>query len=284
MRWGNGCTNVDLFDVIDSHTSRIYDLWRRINPYNPKEHTVRRSRRGLLITASTFLTFFAILVLITLMRLGAPATASKVDAVQATSAKEVGDAPLGRTAFEFTGRIDQDGPTFRIYGYVTYLYDLPPGLLFTQPVTHSEATARITLSGTTTLTDRSIISNVFHVDSAGTVSFYFDKDHGASFDDLDSFGRGQAIGAANVRLQNVLSVTGPNTGTANGSGEMIHTISLPFQLNGVDYKLGRPGMVQRVTFSGSGVRFVPEPPVSIIAIGGAGTVAGFDTFVPSAKK
>jgi hypothetical protein len=203
---------------------------------------------------------------------------------QGDDAMEVGVAPIGRTAFEFTGRIDQDGAIFRMHGYVTYIYGLPPGLLFTDPITHTEATARITISGTTTLTERTVISNVFHVDSIGTLTFFFDEDEGASYDDLATFGRGVAIASTDARLQNILTVTGPNTGITNGSGELIHTEALPFALGNEEYQFGRDGMVQRVTFAGGGVRLVPEPPVAIIAVGGAGTVAGFDTFVPLAEK
>src|SRR5688572_12542540 len=69
-----------------------------------------------------------------------PATMADAAAVPAATMTDVGVAPVGRTAFEFTARIDQHGGVFDIYGYVTYLHDLPPGLLFTQPMTHSEAT------------------------------------------------------------------------------------------------------------------------------------------------
>lgn len=197
---------------------------------------------------------------------------------------EVGVAPAGRTSFEFTGRIDQEGPTLRVYGYVTYLYDLPPGLLFTQTTNHSEATARITLSGTTTVIERTVINNIFHADAVGSITFYFDENGGASFDDLASFASGIPVGRAHARLQNVLTVTSQNTGLANGAAEMFTTDAESFNLAGVEYVIGRSGMVQRVSFAGGGVRYAAEPPIAIIAIGGAATVAGFDTFMPEVKK
>jgi hypothetical protein len=238
--------------------------------------------RGTFFAAMVVVACLAVFGVIMLFRFGSIETTATV--AQAQTAAEVGVAPLGRTSFEFTGRIDQEGAIFRIYGYVTYLHDLPPGLLFTHPITHSEATARITISGTTTLTERTVISNVFHVDSAGIIRFYFDEDDGASFDDLASFGRGTLIGSANVRLNNILTVTGPNSGLANGGGSIEHVEAGTFEVGGEEYQFGRSGMIERVTFAGSGVRLVPEPPVAIIAVGGAGTVAAFDTFVPLTEK
>jgi hypothetical protein len=244
------------------------------------------SKRKVVVATLTLAAFVVLYGAFTLVPFGS-LSVDPSTAIAQGDAEEIGVAPVGRTAFEFTGRIDQEGEIFRIYGYIPYIYGLdnqPPSLLFTHPITHSEATARITLSGTTTLTERTIISNVFHVDSIGTVNFYFDEDTGASYDDLASFDRGELIGSASVRLQNILTVTGPNTGIASGSGEMIQTEALSFELDGNEYQFGRRGMVQRVTFSGGGIRMVPEPPVAIIAVGGAGTVAGFDTFVPSVEK
>jgi hypothetical protein len=224
------------------------------------------------------------LAVLSFLQFGPANTTVEVANAQADGPAEVGVAPVGRTALEFTGRIDQEGNILRLHGYVTHLYDLPAGLLFSQPITHSEATARITMSGTATLTERTAISNVFHVDAVGIVNFYFDEDEGASFDDLNSFGRGEMIGSTAARLQNVLTVVAPDFGITNGSGEMIHAEAVTFVLDGEEYTFGREGMVQRVAFTGSGVRFVPNPPVAMIAIGGATTVAGFDMFVPLAAK
>lgn len=245
---------------------------------------MKRSWGWTLFAALGLLSCLVVYVLATAPQPASTATMAEAAVVPAATMTDVGAPRVGRTAFEFTARIDQQGGRFDIHGYVTYLHNLDTQLLFTDPITHSEATARITISGTTNLTSRSILSNVFNVDSVGTITFYFDEDEGASFDDLDSFARGTAIGTANAQLQNILTVTGPDTGIANGGGELLHTAATPFTLDGTEYRLGRPGLVERVNFTGGGVRFVPEPPVAIIAIGGNGMVVGFDTFVPQAEK
>jgi hypothetical protein len=249
-----------------------------------KEPFMGASRKNILLLGLLLTAFIAVYLLSVLLRPTTNNTVAGVALAQGPDATEIGVAPPGRTALEFTSRIDQEGATFRLYGYVTHLHNLPAGLLFTHPISHSEATARILMSGTTTLVERTVLSNVFHIDSVGELTFYFDEDEGASFDDLASFGRGVPIGSATMRIQNVLTVIGPNTGITDGSGELVHTTAIPFVLDGVEYQLGRPGMIERVTFAGGGVRFVPDPPVAIIAVGGAGTVAGFDTNVPFVKK
>src|SRR5262245_6495778 len=77
--------------------------------------------------------------------LSAPRTAPEMAAVPGMSAAgEVGVTQVGKIAYEFVGRIDQDGFNFVSYGYLTYVDGLPGSVLFADPVNHNEATARIT--------------------------------------------------------------------------------------------------------------------------------------------
>src|SRR5687767_10758988 len=54
---------------------------------------------------------------------------------------QVGVGATGRNALEFIGRINQDGPNFTGFGYLTHVQDLNQAQLFTNPAAASEATA-----------------------------------------------------------------------------------------------------------------------------------------------
>src|SRR3954451_17664522 len=128
--------------------------------------------------------------------LGAPRTATMPDSAAAAAAGEVGSPQLGKIAYEFVGRIDQDGPNFVSYGYLTHVDGLPESVLFADPVNHSETTARITYYATGTLTARSVISGVTELNALGATRFYFDASGGANFANTATFADGTAIGVA----------------------------------------------------------------------------------------
>jgi hypothetical protein len=202
----------------------------------------------------------------------------------AATTVDVGMPQPGQNSMEFVGIVDQDGLNFTYYGYVTYLAGASNSLLFTGPFTQTEDTARFTFHGTATMTERAIISNVFNLNAAGTITFYYDESPGADFDNPASFIRGTAIATSTTRFHNVLSVIAPNTGVATGMAELTQTATEPFEVSGQTYYLGRTGMQQRFTYSGSGVRLEPTTPRAIIIIAADGQVTNLPIYMPNVHR
>ncbi|MCL4859499.1 MAG: hypothetical protein KJZ93_08830 [Caldilineaceae bacterium] len=198
----------------------------------------------------------------------------------AAPAIEVGIAPTGRNSMEFVGIVDQDGLNFSYYGYVTHLYGITNTLLFANPLQQDETTARFTFHGAANMTGRSIISNVFNLNAAGTITFYFDPLPGADFDDPSSFIRGTAVATATTRFHNVLTVIAPDTGLASGVAELEQIATQPVELLGQSVQLGRNTLQQRFTYTGFGVRLEPATPRAVIIIAADGQVTGASTFLP----
>lgn len=185
------------------------------------------------------------------------------------SANEVGTT-VGRSAFEIVGEIEQTGAVLTGFGYLTHIDDLPDDLLFTSSDTHSEGTARFTFFATANLTDRFIIGNVFIINATGTINIYFtDMPHG-NFDDPTSFVGDMPIATFSVRAQSVLSSQIPdqNQGIATFTGDITQNTTNPFELGGQQYQLGKPGLIERLLFTGTGNRTEPTLPVSMIVGGG----------------
>src|SRR5437867_3408451 len=93
----------------------------------------------------------------------------------AVDAKIVGVPSSGQNAIEFIGRIDQDGPNFTGYGFLTYVFDVPDSLLFTDSSSHTAATARITYvaTGTATASGRADLEGIIVHNATGEITFYF---------------------------------------------------------------------------------------------------------------
>ena len=191
-----------------------------------------------------------------------PATAASVTAI--------GVAPPGENALEFIGQIDQVGTSFTSYGYLTYVYNLPDALLFSDPTIHSEATAQITYFATATANagGHAALANIIVHDSTGTVTFYFNKASGASsFKDPKSFASGVAILTASLRSQDILNVQGVNLGIATGISEFNQKTAGSFTIQGQDYQLGNVGLLERFSFVGEGTRSAAGPQGTIVVAG-----------------
>ncbi|RIK42370.1 MAG: hypothetical protein DCC55_09045 [Chloroflexi bacterium] len=201
-------------------------------------------------------------------------------APSAAIAAEVGVAPVGRNAVEFVGIVDQDGLNFSYYGYLTYIAGITDTLLFTDPISRTEATARFTFYGAANMTGRAIVDNLFNLNASGVITYYFDETQGADFDDPSSFTRGIAIASATTRFQNVLVVISPDRGIANGVAELTQTSTTPFELAGQSHQLGRNLMQQRFTYSGFGTRLEPTIPRAEIVIAANGEVTGLPSLLP----
>jgi hypothetical protein len=227
--------------------------------------------------------------LCTMLAAGAVALVLASPLAAAPTAVAVGKA--GQTAYEFVGRVDQNGPSFTFYGYVTYVRGLADDQIFTQPgVDQSEATARITFYATTTMVRRAIVGGVFAVTSTGSYTVYLGSG-GASFDDASSFTRGQALATTAIRFQNIINVqsggsggppgprpTGPGPGGAGaqaistGTGGSEQRTASTFTLGGKQYRFGRKGLDLRVFATGQGTLLDPVAPRSVILLAGSAAV------------
>jgi hypothetical protein len=193
---------------------------------------------------------------------------------------QVGLPTGGQHAFEFVGRLEQDGANFISVGYLSHISGLAVSQLFstTNPLLTGESNARFTFVSRATLTARFVISSVFVLDSVGqTVIYLQDAPHG-DFADPASFASGTPIMTATVRAQSITNVQSPNTAVIALAEELGQTAATPFTLGGQVYQLGRPGLLERSAATGEATRTDPVAPRSFAVLAGQAIV----TYVPSA--
>lgn len=194
---------------------------------------------------------------------------------------QVGVGTSGRNAFEFIGRIDQNDADFVGLGYLTYIRGLDNAEIYTDPANPSEDTARFTYVATTTMTSRAILTDVFVIDSQGTITFYFTQyPPYRSFDDPASFANGTPIATASMRYQDILLVQSPNKGIATGVSEMTQLDASTFSLNGQSYQFGEPNLLYRLSTVGNGTRTNLSPLTSFVLLAGNAVTSGQQTFLP----
>ncbi len=189
---------------------------------------------------------------------------------------EVGVALFGQNAFEFTGRVDQNGLNITYCGYLTHIHGLTDTLLFSNPISPSESTARFLYYGTATLTGRTIISNVFHIDAAGTMSVYYSETPAGTLCDTS----GAPIVTNTLRYEDITNVYAPYTAMVMDFGELTQLSANSFTLAGQMYQLGRVGLQERITAFGSATRTDPIAPKSFSTLAGNAVVTGMNSFFP----
>jgi hypothetical protein len=180
----------------------------------------------------------------------------------------VGTGAPGVNLYEFVGRIDQNGFAFTGYGYVSYLRGLSYSQIFTNPIDASERSAHFTYYATATLTSRSIISNVFVINSEGPITFYYQPTPTGTFSNPQSFAGGTPIATGTIRYQSILNVQAPNQGIANGIGEFTQLTAPTFTIGSETYQFGQAGTIQRMTTFGQGTRLDAVLPRSFVLLAG----------------
>lgn len=182
---------------------------------------------------------------------------------------QVGTGTTEQNSFEFIGRVDQNDLNFSGFGYLTYIRDLNNAEIYSNPIYASEDTARFTYVATATLTSRAILTDVFVINAAGTMTFYFDETPSdRSFDDAASFTSGIPIATTTMRYQDILLVQDANKGLASGVNELTQLTASTFNLGGQDYQFGQPGQTYRLTSIGNGTRTNVDPPISFVLLAG----------------
>jgi len=194
---------------------------------------------------------------------------------------QVGVGAAGLNAFEFIGRINQNGLDFTGFGYLTYIRDLNNAEIYTNPANPSEDTARFTYVATATLTSRAILTDVFVIDSQGTITFYLTQSPpDRSFDNSASFANGTPIATASMRYQDILLVQSTNKGIATGVSEVTQLTAPAFTLNGQSYQFGQSNLLYRLSSIGNGTRTNVDPPISFVLLAGNAVMSGQQSFLP----
>jgi hypothetical protein len=196
---------------------------------------------------------------------------------------------VGRsTAFDLTGRIDQDATSFTYYGYLTAARDLPQSVMFSgNPAFPDYPTARFTFRATATLTERYVLASVFRTGGTGTMTIYFqdtpvagkilrlydscmtnaDCSGGTGVCDgrfclgtPDLFAAGIPIATASMHYQEIDNIQAPNIGVATHTLDVEQVTAPPFTVDGHPVQFGNAGQRWRVTLTGESVRTDPVTP------------------------
>lgn len=165
-------------------------------------------------------------------------------------------------AVELSGRIDQVGPKFTGYGFVTRLDGVEES-----PLTESggreitEKNALVTVVFDTVLKSRAVVGDSFSISTEGTATFYVDIPPDGDFSDRDSFASGTEVAQGSLRVTNVVTVYAPNSGIATATGSLELDTAESFDLGGEEASIGESGDKFRVTLTGRGTRtdaLIPE--------------------------
>ena len=206
----------------------------------------------------------------------AAAVAGRLDALAQSGGPTVIAGDAAEHAFEFVVTVHQRAFEFELYGVLTRVAGIEPSLLFTtsDPTGRDSATGRLTLAGTVTGTSRTILEQVFDVNAEGDIGFYFNETGGADPASPEAFQAGVQVATARARLQNVILVTAPQTGLANGAGDLEFISSEPFTIaeSTFQFRLGEPRL--RISWFGGGALLDPALPESIVQAAGQSWLAG----------
>ena len=144
------------------------------------------------------------------------ATAGAPTQTQAPNPTVIGTPPSGQNAMEFIGTGRDSAAGVMPVGYFTHIDGLPDELLFSDPSTRTEATARFTFVGVPATGSRTQLGTLVSSSGTATVTFFFNATPGANFNDPSSFAKGQLIAAYSVRTHSVLHVLVPISAAGPG--------------------------------------------------------------------
>jgi hypothetical protein len=149
---------------------------------------------------------------------------------------------------ELIGQVYNPSPAVSAqYGYVSYVKGIDTSTITAPGGTISEQTALLTFYNHTTV-DRVINNGPMRaIDRSGEATFYFNTTPAGDFGHPETFRQGVAVMAAALRHQVVVDTL---TGTFTAHFDCTIARSEPFTLNGVKYRLGKPGQAFQITFIG----------------------------------
>ena len=202
------------------------------------------------------------------------ASAGPATPAQAPSPTVIGTPPSGQNAMEFIGTGREGATGIMPVGYFTHIDGLPDELLFSDPSTRTEATARFTFAGVPVAGSRTVLGTLASSSGTATFTFYFNATPGANFNDPSSFTKGQPIAAYAARTHSVLhilvpiSAAGPGKALISAAGDVIQNRAVAFALQDRLYVLGRAGQRLRVSAQGDAVVTQVNPPQASVVLAG----------------
>jgi hypothetical protein len=116
-----------------------------------------------------------------------------------------------------------------------------------------------------TISTRTISGAVHNLDIAGELAVYLLPNGGASFGNPDSFRSGTRVALYTLTIQDILTVTAPNTGLPTLVGDLRQTEASSLGGRG---KFGQNGARLRLLATGIGTRLAPDPPVATLTVAG----------------
>jgi hypothetical protein len=195
---------------------------------------------------------------------------------QDSGGSEVAVAPSGRNNFEFVATVHQQGFEFVFYGYLTRVDGIEPSLLFTNtdPTNRGPGDARLTIYGEVVASSRSIIEQVFNVNGDGVFGIHYSESGGATFDDPASFQTDTLVASGPANIQSVITVIAPQTGLANGYGDLMLETAEAFSIGDVSFRFRTGEPLSRLGYTGQGTLLDPDLPESMISVVGYASSVG----------
>jgi len=193
-------------------------------------------------------------------------------AVQAQAVRRLGVPGSGRAAAEVVGRLVQDGLAVTGHGFLTRLSGVTDSAMF-RGSDRTAAGARFTFTAATEVRDRFISGALFSATLLGTISFFFDE-QGGDFENPATFADGRRIASFDARIQNVLTVIGPDQALTTLRAELTQRTAPRFSLDGRRTRYGRRGLRSGLWATGPGTRTDVAAPRAVFEVGGRVDVPG----------
>jgi hypothetical protein len=197
-------------------------------------------------------------------------------AIAAPHAKSLGARLTDRRSIGFVARIDQNGPQLTGYGYLTRIEGLRQSLIFTEPrgtssfdpSTADPSTARFTHFCQARVKSVSALDDVITVLATGVITFFFQPNGGASFDDPRSFGLGRRIASFQTEFQDDLALDAPERANVQLTANLDQRGAAPFRIGETSRRLGAKGLHWTLEANGRGELLDPGPPQSTLMLSG----------------
>jgi hypothetical protein len=200
--------------------------------------------------------------------LGSTAMAMAASTQPAAAQHQGRDNSDNQSGFEFLGRSNPEGPNVTHFGYLTHIFGLADELLFAGLSVRTEATARFTFYGRTTLDSRYELGNLITTSAPGELTLFVNENPQGNFNNPDSFVRGNAFASYSARYHNVLNVQTTNQGITNAAVDLVQLRNSFLTLSGQRFQWGHPGLRARLSATGQGTRTQPDPLRAFFLIGG----------------
>jgi hypothetical protein len=185
---------------------------------------------------------------------------------QAQAVRRLGLPGAGAAAAEVVGQIVQDGLAVTGHGFLTRLSGVPDSAMF-RGTDRSATGARFTFTAATEVRDRFVRSGLFSATLVGTVAFFLDG-QGGDFAVPATFADGRRIATFDVRIQNVLTVIGPDQAVTTLQAELTQRTAPRFPLDGARARYGRRGLRSVLWATGPGTRSDATAPRAVFEVGG----------------